>query len=374
MQIESLRLSLLAIPFRTPFRHASAERSTGCSLWVEARSRDGAVGYGEGCPRDYVTGETLAGAAAFAARHERDWRASIHDLASLRDWTTRHCRDIDSNPATWAAVELALLELMAQEQGIPVERLLGLAPVEGQFRYTAVLGDASAPVFAAQLARYQQAGLRDFKLKLSGDFARDLAKVRALKDAGVAPERVRADANNLWHGADTARLHLDGLRYRFCAVEEPLRAGDLAGMRELARAWGARLILDESLLRAEQLQKLCADPGRWVVNLRVSKLGGLLRALEVLGGARALGIPVVVGAHVGESSLLTRAALPLAQAGAGSLLGQEGAFGTHLLVEEVCTAPLMFGAGGRLAVDGLAAKPGWGLAINAPPQHLQPLH
>ena len=59
--IDSLHARALQIPFKVAFSHASASRDTTHSLWVEVTLHDGSVGYGEGCPRDYVTGETLQG-------------------------------------------------------------------------------------------------------------------------------------------------------------------------------------------------------------------------------------------------------------------------------------------------------------------------
>src|SRR2546426_9361120 len=52
-----LRFSELRVPLKMTFRHASAARTHGESLWVEA-SRGGHRGYGEGCPRAYVTSRT----------------------------------------------------------------------------------------------------------------------------------------------------------------------------------------------------------------------------------------------------------------------------------------------------------------------------
>ena len=73
---------------------------------------------------------------------------------------------------------------------------------------------------------------------------------------------------------------------------------------------------------------------------------------------------MIVGAQVGETSLLTRAALTLATAAFDLLAGQEGAFGTHLLSRELCRPVLMFGPGGELGgdvVEALAGMPGYGL-------------
>ena len=359
----SLRASVLEVPFKVAFRHASADRSAMQSLWVEARDAEGATGLGEGCPRHYVTGETLTSALDFVARHTREWCERIDGVESLAGWVEANGAVIDRDPAAWCAVELALLDLFGRQRGVPLERLLGLPELRGPFRYSAVLGDANPAAFDAQLAGYRKAGMSAFKIKLSGDGDRDRAKVASLAAAGIAPASVRADANNLWRDPAAAIAHLAALGYRFHALEEPLAPGDHAGMRRVSEASGARIILDESALRAGQLDALAHDAGRWIVNVRVSKMGGLLRSLALARHARALGLAIVVGAHVGETSVLTRAALAVAQAAGDALAAQEGAFGTHLLEREPVTPCWMFGAGGVLDPARYAPiAPGLGLA------------
>jgi L-alanine-DL-glutamate epimerase-like enolase superfamily enzyme len=368
MLLESIQAGVLAIPFKQTFKHASAERSASLSLWVEARTTDGLAGFGEGCPRGYVTAESLTSARDFITAHRADWLAGVHDLASLGEWVVRHRAAIDANPAAWAAVELALLDVLGKHENKTVECLLGLPELGGDFRYSAVLGDASPRVFETQLSQYLEFGMRDFKIKLAGDHARDLEKVQILSRMDVSPRTVRADANNLWHDAAAAAAALSALEFPFFALEEPLRAGDYRGMRQLATSLDTRIILDESLLRLQQLDDLEADADRWIVNVRVSKMGGLLRALEVVRAARLRGVAVIVGAHVGETSLLTRAGLSVAQGAHGIQLRQEGAFGTRLLTRDVVAEPLMFGAGGVLnaAMLGKLSRPGFGLGIISP--------
>jgi len=364
--IDSIETSSLAIPFKLSFRHAAATRASTQTLWVRARGRDGRIGFGEGCPREYVTGESLQGAQAFVAEHSAEWLESIRGLDSLGAWIRGHEREIDANPAAWCAVELALLDLFGRSAGRPVEALLGLPPLDGLFRYTAVLGDATPAEFDGHLARYRKVGFRDFKIKLAGERARDLAKTRSLQAAGIDPRSVRADANNLWDDPDAAIGDLEALGFPFLALEEPLRAGDYAGMARVALARDSRIVLDESLARGSQLAGLPAPAERWLINLRVSKMGGLLRSLDFLEQARRQEFRVIVGAHVGETSLLTRAALTVAHAAGDALVAQEGAFGTYLLERDVVESPLMFGAGGILDASAAAigAAPGLGLTIH----------
>jgi len=362
MPIQELEIYRLDIPFNLPFKHSSAERVRTQSLWVEAAG-DGVVGRGEGCPREYVTNESMASAGAFFAKHRTAVREEIHSFVDLASWERQHAATIDKDPAAWCAIELAILEWFATRDGVPVEDVLSVPHVDGKFRYTAVVGDSGMDAFRATTARYRDSGFVDFKLKLSGDVERDLEKIGVLHELQIEGLRVRVDANNLWDRVEAAAQHLVALDCPFLGVEEPLKANDLGPLRRLADETGYRMILDESLLRADQISLLEEDPDHWIINLRVSKMGGLLRSLAVAQRAREAAISLIVGAQVGETSLLTRAGLVAACAAGDNLLAQEGAFGTLLLESDVADPPLMFGAGGILDAEGLdlATKPGWGL-------------
>ena len=365
MRLESLRSFELRIPFNTVFKHASPERAATQTIWIQVQSRGGITGFGEGCPREYVTGESLQTARKFVAAHLGEWLVMEWDLATLIHWTERCREEIDTNPAAWCAVELALLDLLGKTQMRSVESLLNLPEPAGSRTYTAVLGNSAPAQFTKQLSYYLKAGFRQFKFKLAGDPARDRAAVSAFLAAGVRPEAVRADANNFWPDSTTAIREVRALGFPFFALEEPLPVGDFDGMRAITRELGTKIILDESVIRADQLAGLGADAERWILNVRVSKMGGLLRTLEFLREARRHNLSVVVGAHVGESSLLTRAAFTTATAAGNSLVAQEGAFGTHLLARDVIAEPLMFGAGGALDLDALrlSRAPGFGLEM-----------
>lgn len=366
MQIERIDVTSPRIPFKVAFRHSSAERSETSMLWVELKTAAGAVGCGESCPRPYVTGETVESAARFLAAHEASVRESVSDLSSLRAWIANHAEAIDANPAGWCALELALLDALAQEQGVSVEILLSLPRLAGRFRYTAVLGDMSSGAFAAMASQYAAMGFCDFKIKLSGDASRDGDKIAALQMLDLPHIRVRADANNLWTDAAEAIAHLDRLDYPFVAIEEPIAPNQYGDLARIGESLNAQIVLDESFLRIEQLDHLRAQPERWLLNVRVSKMGGLLRSLGIVDAARAAGIGVIVGAQVGETSLLTRAGLTVAHAATGNLVAQEGAFGTMLLERDVCEPPLMFGRGGILDIakyPAAAAGPGFGLGV-----------
>ncbi len=364
MRLKGLEVFTFAVPFKVIFRHASASRSKAENLIVAAHSICGHVGYGEGCPRHYVTGETVESGLAFMARHGGEIAAEVRDLKSLRAWIEAHRSDIDQNPAAFCAIEIAILDLLGKIDQCPIEDVVAAPRLQGAFDYTAVLGDAPTLAYRWQFGRYWRRGFRDFKVKVSGNLRRDLGKVAVLKRKSREGLRARCDANNLWTSAEDCVYHLLGLSYPFHAIEEPLRSFDLKGFDEVGRECGAKIILDESVTRLEHLEPL-SDSDRWIINLRVSKMGGLLRSLEVAEKALHAGIGIVVGAQVGETSILTRAALTVMTAARPTLVASEGAFGTHLLQHDLTTPTLMFGASGVLDVEkaGLRDDAGLGLKI-----------
>jgi L-Ala-D/L-Glu epimerase len=355
----------LHIPFKVSFRHASAERAETETAWVEAFGTDGVSGTGESCPRPYVTSETLSSAAQFVHDHQESLRLAVTDVAALRTWIHDYADAIDKNPAAWCAVELAVLDVFGKQQQMPVERLLSKPALAGPFQYTAVLGDASPAAFHAMAERYLRLGFTDFKVKLAGDVERDREKLAVF---GQRPLRVRADANNLWSDCESAVEALQRIAFPFFAVEEPIAPNRYADLSRIACAAGCRIVLDESVLRPEQLSVLEPPGARWIVNVRVSKMGGLIRSLQVVEAARHRGIGIIVGAQVGETSLLTRAALPVAEAAGDLLVAQEGAFGTFLLEHDPCKPSLMFGPRGVLDVtNAVASAPGFGLSTSLKP-------
>jgi L-alanine-DL-glutamate epimerase-like enolase superfamily enzyme len=360
--MKRLRVFDVRIPFNFPFRHATAVRSSTESVWVEVTDASGAVGLGEACQRAYVTGESVATCAAFL-REVWTEVVDLDDVAALEQYVADHRPQIDRNPAAWCALELALLDLMGRRCGRSIEALLGL-PGNAQFRYSAVLGDSGTDAFAGLYRLYRERGLTDFKVKLSGDLDAEGLKLTCMLD-GLGHIRVRADANNLWSTVGEATAYLSALGFPFYAIEEPLAAGCFDALAAVSQKAQLPIVLDESFLRLDQIEALRQDPQRWIVNARVSKLGGLLRTLEVLRSLRSADIPIIVGAQVGETGLLTRAGCIAAEVAGDGLVAHEGAFSNYLLADDPFEPRQRFTTDGVLSREALEARcrPGSGLHL-----------
>lgn len=366
MQIRHLETFTFPVPFKRVFRHASASRRQAENLIVAAHADDGTTGYGEGCPRLYVTGESVPGCAAFVNEHAVSFCATVASVDDLRAWTDAHRDAIDENPAAFCAMEIAALDLLGKANRCNIEQLLGVASGPPDVAYSAVLGDMPLPLYRWQLRGFRARGFTDFKVKLSGSPRRDRAKLAPFASRAASPATVRLDANNLWETPEQCAEHMAALGDVAFAIEEPLRAGDIDGCVRVAQQCGVKIIADESLRRTEQLEALEA-PSSWIVNVRVSKMGGIVRSLDVVAAAARAGIDVIVGCQVGETSLLTRAALAVIASAPGAVVGAEGAFGTHLLARDLTDRTIMWGHGGLLRGRDVPDRSGGGLGLRLDP-------
>jgi L-alanine-DL-glutamate epimerase-like enolase superfamily enzyme len=191
------------------------------------------------------------------------------------------------------AVDCALWELDAQRSGAAVWELAGL-PRPKPLVTTFTLGADDPEAMAAGARKYAQA--KSLKLKLTGDFEEDIARVRA----------VRAARPEVWMGVDANQGYtIDALESLVAALEpadiklleQPLKRGreaDLDGFKSKIP-----LAADESVLSMKEIPTLV---GRFdVVNIKLDKCGGLTEGLAMAREARRLGLRVMVGNMVGTS-------------------------------------------------------------------------
>jgi len=261
--------------------------------------------------------------------------------------------------AAICALDLATLRRLCDEAGRLDGRLLGGFADRAEparkiaARVSGVLGSADPDKTAKRLRLMRWFGLRDFKLKLGFSEEIDeanLGVVHGRIGRAVAKGKctLRVDVNGAWDIATTPRRVADLKRYGVCVVEQPVycRAGELA---DLADRCQLPLMADESLLGEADARVLAnaADCVWW--NIRLSKNGGLVRAMSLARKAHEAGVAFVIGCMVGESGILSSAQRRLLEWCPRPRF-VEGNYGRFLLSGDVTGPSVRFGWGGRLGV------------------------
>ena len=371
---QSLEVWTYRIPMRIRFEHAAAGRSTSTGVLVRLELSDGTVGWGEGIPRDYVTGETLESAAdiirsTYAARLLGDRPLAGEPVVS--DGVAHH--------AAWCACELAYLDAAGKSRRVRAADLLagqlGLKPGRLLRRVSGVLSAGPVARVRRQLRLMRLVSLRDYKLKVGTDGDRDEANLaechrqlgRGLRRRrGPTRRTLRVDANGAWDLEEATR-RCEGLaRWGVVAVEQPLAKGDEASLVDLRRRTSVPIMLDESLVTFEEAERLVGGGQVDLFNIRVSKNGGLVQSLRLARLAHDSGVHFQLGCMVGETGVLTAAGRVFLELVGRSVRFAEGSYGRFLLRSDVTRQRLSFGYGGFVR-----AMTGPGLGVHVWPHKVR---
>ena len=340
------------LPFRLSFGHALAARRSTDNVYVRVTLDDGSVGFGEGVPRDYVTGETVEGAVtAIAERYApcvlgRDVRQAV-DVPGFIDDAAEVAASpgAEPEPAAWCALELAMLDAFGHHFDCSVSQWLGGRPPTPRVRYDFIVPFAGPRTLGIVGLLIRAAGFHQVKMKVGYDVeaaVRGLAILRRMVGDGVD---LRVDANCAWTShqalAAIARLRPFGIS----GVEQPVAADDVAGLRHVTQAVPESIIVDESLCSVADARRLIDAGACNAFNIRVSKCGGLRNSARIARMAEHAGLACVVGAQVGESGILSAAGRHLA-ASLPRVRHLEGSAGRLLLKEDLTMDNVMPGWGG----------------------------
>ena len=348
-RIERIDVLSARLPFRFSFGHSLAKRSETMNVYVRLTLDDGTVGYGEGVPREYVTGETVESALEALCERQApallgcvlegpdDVRAAIDAAAPVAGMPL-------ANSAR-CALELALLDAAGKHFGQSVGAWLApeLAPV---VRYDVVIPFTRPKKLGAIAIAVRALGVRQVKIKVGDDLERDLGSLRLLRRLLGSGVDLRVDANCAWPNADVALRSIAAMRaYRISAVEEPMPPHNLEALARVTAETPETIIVDESLRTPADAAALIDARACDAFNIRVSKCGGLLTSMQIAQAAAGAGLDVVVGAQVGESGILSAAGRHFAAAISPRYV--EGSGGSLLLKEDLTVERMLPGRGGR---------------------------
>ena len=350
MKIKAIETFLVTLPFRFSFGHSLATRAQSTNLFVRVTLSDGTQGYGEGVPRDYVTGES---AEASQMLLEEQFAPllngmDVSDVTAVIE-TLKHTfldLGLDTHPrgAAWCALELAVLDATSKAHGRTVADCLGPI-VQQRIRYGGVIPFGGKNATLGMLLFYRAYGFKTVKVKVGKDLATDVAKVKLARKIMGEDAIVRVDANCAWTVDQALQAAEAFAPYRVASYEQPVDPKDLAGMKKITANVEAQVLADESLCTIAQAEMLAREKICSAFNVRISKVGGLLAAQRMVDIAREHGIKCHLGAQVGESGILSAAARTFAVVNP-RFENYEGSMNAFLLRKDLTAENLTVGPGG----------------------------
>jgi len=291
LQITSIRAYRVALPLYEGSYKWSGGKSVSVfdSTIVEVETDSGITGWGEVCPLGpfYLP---AYGPGARTGIQELAPYLMGEDPRELGRLNRRMDAALKGHPYVKSALDMACWDILGRAAGLPVCTLLGGRYGEAVDLYRAI-SQESAATMATKVAEYRRQGYRKFQLKVGGDPDEDIARIRAVRARLGKGDVLVADANTGWLMHDAARV-VRAVRDVDVYIEQPcLSYEECLAIR---RRTDHPFVLDELIDSVEMLLRAHADGAMDVINLKISKVGGLTKARQIRDLCVSLGIAMTI--------------------------------------------------------------------------------
>lgn len=322
------------------------------STIVGVETDTGLVGYGEVCPLGPFYLPAYAEGVRAGLR-ELGPQILGEDPRQLVKLNRRMDAALKGHAYVKSGIDIACWDILGQATGMPVCELLGGRYGEDVHLYRAI-SQESPDEMARKVAGYRAEGYRRFQLKVGGDPDVDIARIHAVSAQLQPGDRLVADANTGWVQHEAVRV-AKAVRDLDVYIEQPCLTYEecLAVRRQIPHPF----VLDETIDDLGILLRAKADLAMDVVNLKISKLGGLTKIKQARDLCVSLGIAMTLEDSWG-GDIATAAIAHLAQSTPPEFLFSTTDFNSYVTVSTAAGAPQR--VNGRMAASkssGLGIQP-----------------
>jgi len=320
------------------------------STTVAVHTDAGLTGYGEVCPLG----------PAYLPAYANGARTGIAEIApgligldptELGNVNRRMDQLMRGHPYVKSAIDMACWDLLGKATGQPVVTLLG-GRCGDDFALYRAISQESPEQMAAKVAGYRAEGYTKFQLKVGGDPDTDIERIHAVAAKLNRRDVLIADANTGWRQHEAVRI-ARAVRDVDVYIEQPCMSYEecLAVRRHTDRPF----ILDEVIDDLGMVLRGVSDQAMDVINLKISKVGGLTKARQIRDLCVSLGIAMTIEDTWG-GDIITAAIAHLAHSTPKELLFSATDFNSYVSVSIADGAPQR--VNGRLAAS---TEPGLGI-------------
>jgi len=345
VRVIEARLQQVRLPLVHEFQTSSHRKAALEHILVRVRGDDGTVAWGEiaSPSHPYFGPETVESCWSVASTYllpalvGAEWETPAEAASK---WSL-----VRGNSFAKAGVEAAVWSLFSASRGLSLATALGGTATE-------VVAGVSLGIeptiddLLDQVRAQVASGYRRVKLKIAPGW--DIEPVRAVR-ADFPHLDLHVDANAAYRPvADhlAALIALDG--YGLTMIEQPFGVRDFVGHAALQAKLSTPICLDESIESVDDLQTALRLDAARVINIKVSRMGGLGESVAAHDAAFDAGIPVWCGGMhefgVGRATNIALSSLP------GFTLPSDVSGSDKYYARDVTTEPI-------LAIDGIVAVP-----------------
>ncbi len=361
MKISRIEVFPLTLSIREIYGGAAGFLEDCRTLIVRLEAEDGIEGWGEATQgRPGNTYETLETMEIMVRKYFGPVLVgmNLEDTGAVLEklHKTRY-----GHPLTKAAVETAVFDTLGKLYQMPLCRLLG-GPYRKEIDLVGgLVMDEGPETIGSHALKLKQGGFNTFKIKIGQkDRAKDIARVRAVREAVGEEAAIRVDGNAAYTFTEAREILNELVKFSLSDAEQPLSRGDLKSLAELRRVVAIPIAAQESVSSPEDAYAVLEQNAADLLKIKLTHIGGFQRALQVAAVVGAKGLPVVLGQGSACTTLLSAAEMHLHAALRNAQPAGEMT-GFLRLGEQDIFSPIKVKSGKAILPD----SPGLGIEVNA---------
>ncbi|HUX12976.1 MAG TPA: dipeptide epimerase [Spirochaetia bacterium] len=298
----------VSMPMRSPYTIAYETFHSAENVFVQINTTSGITGFGCAAPDAHVTGETPE---CVRAELESAARTVLvgHDPTRIAWLLQRLSAVVPRSPSVLAAADMALYDILGKYARLPVTSLLG--GFRRCMRTSVTVGILPVSETVEIAAEWVRRGFRALKLKGGRSVEEDVERVHRVRERVGPKIELRFDANQGYSRDDTMEFVTRTKSARLEIIEQPTPKDHLRELGHITRGVPIQVMADESLVSMVDAYRLARRKLVDIMNIKLMKVGGISRAMQVDSVALSAGINVMVGC-MDESALAIAAGLHFA--------------------------------------------------------------
>jgi len=202
---------------------------------------------------------------------------------------------IVKNTTAKSALEIALYDLKAKSQNLPLYRMLGGTQTKFSTDITISMGEIDKMIADAHAAI--DLGYDTLKIKIGDNPTKDMERIVAIHDVLDDNIKLRLDANQGWTAQESVEL-LHALENKDIIaefIEQPVAADDIEGLKYIKERVQTPLLADESIFSVKDARRLLEMQAIDYVNIKLAKTAGITQALELADLSKSFGVKCMIG-------------------------------------------------------------------------------
>ncbi|MGB9839571.1 dipeptide epimerase [Thermovenabulum sp.] len=304
-KIVDIKIGTIKASLKKPFITSLRKAIEIEDVVVKIITSEGIEGYGEAAPIPAITGETKG---SIIEAIEKFIKPAIIEMniEEFEEIVKRINSSILHNTSAKAACDIALYDIISKFYKIPLYEFLGGAKKVLESDITISLNELEQMVLDSIQAVNQ--GFNTLKIKVGGDYKKDILKIKAIREAVGEKIKLRVDANQGWNPKEAIIAANEIAKYDIELLEQPVKAYDLEGLREVTKNSPIPVMADESIFSPYDAFKIISMKAADIINIKLMKCGGIYNALLINSLAESAGIECMIGSMMEGTISVTAAA------------------------------------------------------------------